>query len=98
MLAITPGYMGSNTVMFCKGPDVFDKIIPQTYHDIEMIIGSIMTIIGFFSLILFNPAIRGISNVGTVKDPTIYQISTAYSKSIASIMENTAVIPSPHFV
>ena len=38
---------------------------------------------------------RGISSAGTTKDPTIYQISTAYSKYIARMMDSRAVIMSP---
>ena len=40
----------------------------------------------------------GNKSVGTTKDPTKYQISTAYSKYMANKMDNSAVIMSPQRV
>ena len=40
----------------------------------------------------------GNKSVGTTKDPTIYQISTAYVKYMAKMMDNRAVMMSPQRV
>jgi len=40
----------------------------------------------------------GISSAGTIKDPTTYQISIAYSKTMANKMEKSAVMTNPHRV
>tara|TARA_B100000686_G_scaffold306971_1_gene346800 strand:+ start:286 stop:531 length:246 start_codon:yes stop_codon:yes gene_type:complete len=80
------------------GASIIVQIKPKIYHVIDIHIGSIINNREFFIFILYSPAIRGINNVGTVKEPTIYQISIACSNSIAKKIESTAVIPSPHFV
>ena len=40
----------------------------------------------------------GNKSAGTTKDPTVYHISTADSKYIASVMDNSAVMRSPQRV
>ena len=61
-------------------------------------IGMIITIKILFILMLFNAAKSGNNRAGTVNEPIAYQISIAYSKSIANTIENKVVMPNPHFV
>jgi hypothetical protein len=68
------------------------------YQQIDTIIGIIINKSAYLILILYNPAMSGNKSVGTTKDPTIYQISTAYVKYMAKMMDSRAVITRPQRV
>ena len=68
------------------------------YQQIDTIIGIVIKKGAYLSLILYNPAIIGNKSAGTIKEPSKYQISTAYSKYIASKIDRIAVITSPQRV
>ena len=66
-------------------------IDPYINHAPVTTIGIIMHINGFFSFISRYIKIRGPKRAGTAKEPTVYQISTAYVKKLARIAENLGI-------
>ena len=63
-----------------------------------MTLGSTMHRNALCNLTEYSANINGISNVGTVKDPTIYHISTAWLKYNAIIIAIPPVIINPKLI